>query len=334
MDRAPSINGSSSGIQLDLEKAVEMIRSSGAKRVGLQAPEGLKRALPTFAKQIEDATGAEVIISGDPCYGACDLDVALCEDVDLMLHIGHAELGVAPEKVVYIEARMPHDLIEAVKNAVSLLKAKRVCVTTTVQHVHKLDQALDVLKEHGIDCIVGKASGRVKYSGQVLGCCYNTARSEDADEYLFIGTGKFHPLGIAMATGKRVVTADPVTGEVLEIDPNPTLKRRFASITRAMDAKRFAVLVSKKPGQKRLELARQIKKMGGNCGKEMILVYLDNIEPDELLNLGIEAAVSTACPRVALDDAAKYKIPILTPPEFEILLGNRCWEDYAFDELE
>ena len=74
--------------------------------------------------------------------------------------------------------------------------------------------------------------------------------------------------------------------------------------------------------------------LGEARGLEMFLVYLDNIEPDRLLNLGAEAAVSTACPRVALDDAAKYRIPILTPPEFEVLMGVRKWEDYQFDEIE
>ena len=154
------------------------------------------------------------------------------------------------------------------------------------------------------------------------------------DEYLFIGTGQFHPLGIALATGKRVVVADPVTGEVSEIDTDPMLRRRFGAITRAGEAKRFAVLVSKKPGQKRMELARRLMLLGDARGLEMFLVYLDNIEPDRLLNLGAEAAVSTACPRVALDDAAKYRIPILTPPEFEVLLGERRWEEYEFDEIE
>lgn len=332
MDRAPSISGSS--LQLDLEKAVEAIRSSGATCVGLQAPEGLKRALPSLARQIEEATGAEVIISGDPCYGACDLDMALCKDVDLMLHLGHAELGEALEKVVFLEARMPLDISAAAENAVPMLKSKKVGVMTTIQHVHKLDQAVEALRKLGIEGLVGKASGRAKYPGQVLGCCYTTAKAADVDEYLFIGTGRFHPLGIALATGKRVITSDPVTGEVSEIDPDPMLRRRFAAITRAADAKRFAILVSKKQGQRRMDLAKQVKEMGEARGKEMILVYLDNIEPDRLLNLGVEAAVSTACPRVALDDAAKYKIPILTPPEFEILLGCRFWEDYVFDEIE
>ena len=120
----------------------------------------------------------------------------------------------------------------------------------------------------------------MKYPGQVLGCSYSAAKALDVDEYLFIGTGQFHPLGIALATGKRVVIADPVTGEVSEIDTDPMLRRRFGAITRAGEAKRFAILVSKKPGQKRMDLARRLMRLGEARGLEMFLVYLDNIEPD------------------------------------------------------
>ncbi len=338
MDRALSTDGSSlaneSGYDLDLEGAIDLIRKSAARRVGLQAPEGLKRAMPAIAKQIEDQTGAETIISGDPCYGACDVDLKLCEEVDLLLHLGHAELEGVPEKVAFLEVRMREDLKVAVEKAAPFLRSKRVGITTTIQHVHKIDQALEVLKEHGIEGVLGPAGTRVKYPGQVLGCCYSTTKALDVDEYLFIGTGRFHPLGIALGTGKRVIAADPVTGEVSDIDTDPMLRRRFGAISKAMDAKRFAVLVSKKPGQKRMDLARQIMMLGEAKGKEMILVYLDNIEPDRLLNLGVEAAVSTACPRVALDDAAKYGIPMLTPPEFEVLTGTRRWEEYEFDEIK
>ena len=274
------------------------------------------------------------MISGDPCYGACDIDMALCAEVDIMLHLGHSELDETSEKIIFLEARMSGDPKEAVEKAIPLLRSKKVGVTTTVQHVHKLDRVIDVLRGHGIEGLVGPAGGRIKHPGQVLGCCYSAARGLDLDEYFFIGTGQFHPLGIALATGKRVVTADPITGVVSEIDPDPMLRRRFGVITRAADAKRFAVLVSKKPGQKRMELARRMKDLGEARGLEMILVYLDNIEPDRLLNLGVEAAVSTACPRIALDDAAKYGIPILTPPEFEVLVGERRWEEYAFDEMK
>ena len=348
MDRARSTAGSSSstdketpcsrlldpGYDLDLDRVVELIRRSGAGSVGLQASEGLKMATPLIAKQISKLTGAEVFISGDPCYGACDVDMRLCQEVDLMLHLGHSELGEGPSNVIFLEARMRDDLRGVVQKAAAKLKSRRVGVTTTIQHIHKLEVALEVLRDEGIEGVLGPAGGRIRHPGQVLGCCYSTARGQNVEEYLFIGTGQFHPLGIALATGKRVVVADPVSGNVSEIDTDPMLRRRFGAISRAMDAGKFAVLVSKKPGQKRLELARRLKALGEARGLEMFLVYLDNIEPDRLLNLGAEAAISTACPRVALDDAAKYRIPILTPPEFEVLTGVREWEEYQFDEIE
>jgi 2-(3-amino-3-carboxypropyl)histidine synthase len=319
--------------ELDLDRAIDLIGRSGACLVGLQVPEGLKRTAQAIAKQIEEQTGTEVIISGDPCYGACDIDMDLCSEVDLMLHLGHAEIGEGPYNVIFLEARMTIDLKVAVEKAIPHLRSNKIGLATTVQHVHKLSQAIEVLKKHGIEGLVGPTGGRVKYPGQVLGCCYSTAKALDVDEFLFIGTGKFHPLGISLATGKRVVAADPVTDEVLNIDPDPMLRRRFGAVCRAADAKRFAILVSKKPGQKRMDLARRLFVLGEAKGKEMVLVYLDNIEPDRLLNLGVEVAVSTACPRIALDDAAKYRIPILTPPEFEVLVGERKWEKYGFDEM-
>jgi len=332
LDRAPWTDGSSQ-YELDLDRAIELARRKGAKRIGLQVPEGLKRAALAISSQIQEATGAEVIISGDPCYGACDLDTALCTEVDLMIHLGHAELGESPSNAIFLEVRMRSDLAEAAENAVPLLRSRRIGLATTVQHVHKLGGAADLLKEHGIVALIGPACSRAKYPGQVLGCNYCTASALDVDEYLFLGTGKFHPLGIALATGKRVIASDPITGQAEEIDTSPILRRRFGAISRAIDAKRIAVLVSKKPGQKRFDLARKIMEEGRAAGREMSLIYLDNIEPDRLVNLGIDAAVSTACPRIALDDAAKYKIPVLTPPEFEVLLGHRNWEDYAFDEI-
>lgn len=329
--RAPLI----AGYEIDLDSAVAIIRRSGVKRVGLQVPEGLKRSARDLAALINSETGVMVIVSGDPCYGACDIDLALAEQVDLLVHVGHAELcGERSDRILYLEARMPHDVRDVVRLAARELKAVRVGITTTVQHAHRLDQAVVALRDCGIDGLIAGPSGRTKYHGQVLGCSYSAARDLDVEEYLFIGTGLFHPLGIAISTGKRVIAADPVTCEVTEVDPKPLLRKRFAAIARASDAKRFAVLVSKKPGQMRMDLARRVAELGSKAGRDMMLVYLDNIEPDRLVNLGVEAAVSTACPRVALDDAAKYGIPVLTSPEFEIAMGKRAWEDYRFDEIE
>ncbi|MEA2046738.1 MAG: diphthamide biosynthesis enzyme Dph2 [Euryarchaeota archaeon] len=319
---------------LDLEGVLELIRKGSIERVGLQVPEGMKRSAPDIAREIEEETDAEVIISGDPCYGACDVDLTLCREVNLLIHIGHAEmLEGTPllDRVVYLETRMRSDPKEAVAKAVALLESDRVGVITTVQHLDRLDEVLQVLEQRGIEGMVSFGGKRTRYRGLILGCNYEAARALDVDECLFVGTGRFHPLGAALATKKRVVAADPVTRMASVIDPQPLLRRRFGAIARAADAERMAVLVSKKPGQERMDLARKMMALGNKMGKEMYLVYVENIEPDMLINLGVGAAVSTACPRVALDDAAKYNIPLLTPPEFEILLG--CRDDYVFDEI-
>ena len=41
----------------------------------------------------------------------------------------------------------------------------------------------------------------------------------------------------------------------------------------------------------------------------------------------------TACPRIAIDDSAMYKKPVITPQELEIVLGLRDWDDYLMDEI-
>lgn len=335
MGRAPSTSGSSYGLfDLNLEGAIELIKKSGARTVGVQVPEGLKRIASDLAGEIEEKTGCDVIVSGDPCYGACDLDLDLCRAADLVIHVGHSEMlydDPILDKVVYVEARMRADVREVVEGAADLLSARRVGVVTTVQHAHKISEFLEVLMGRGIEGVL-RPGGRTRYPGQVLGCNYEAARNADVDEYLFVGTGRFHPLGVALATGKRTVAADPVTGKVSVIDAAQMLKRRYGAIARAGDAERIAVIVSKKPGQRRMELARRMISLGEEHGKRMVLVYLDRMEPDALVNLGVDAAVCTACPRIALDDQAKYPVPVLTPPEFEILLGLSAG-DYVLDEI-
>ena len=54
---------------------------------------------------------------------------------------------------------------------------------------------------------------------------------------------------------------------------------------------------------------------------------------EKLRSLGFDAYVSTACPRIAVDDVAMYDKPLLTPQELEIVLGVRKWENYVFDQM-
>lgn len=319
-----------SGYEIDLERALSIIKRAGIRRVGVQLPDGLKRSASEISRILEE-TGAEVIISGDPCYGACDIDLQLCSMVDLLVHIGHSEMCERlSDRIVYLEARMPDDVKDVVERSLEFFTKDRVAVCTTVQHAHTIDSVIGIMRSHGIEAIAGAPSPRTRYRGQVLGCCYSAARV-GAEEALFIGTGMFHPVGLSIATGMRVIAADPVTGLVEEIDAHDFLRWRYGIIARAADAKSIGILISKKPGQRRCVTARRLCTLGRSKGKRMLEVYIDRIEPEGVLDLGLDAVVSTACPRIALDDARMYSVPILTPPEFEIALGLR--NDYSFDEI-
>ena len=63
----------------------------------------------------------------------------------------------------------------------------------------------------------------------------------------------------------------------------------------------------------------------------MIVAYRE-VALAEMLDLGFAVYVNTACPRLAYDDQVRFPVPMLTPPEFEILCGVRDWDDYAIDE--
>ena len=146
---------------------------------------------------------------------------------------------------------------------------------------------------------------------------------------LFVGTGVFHPLGVQLATGAHVVALDPLSGQAVEVDAGKFLRKRHALIEKARSARHIGIIVSTKPGQNRYSLGKRLLSL---CDRAY-LVFMNEVSPDELLNLGFGAYVNTACPRLAYDDQVRFPAPVLTPGEFEILCGTRRWEDYVVDEM-
>jgi len=67
---------------------------------------------------------------------------------------------------------------------------------------------------------------------------------------LYVGGGKFHPLGLAMEhPEKNVVIADPVNNVVTLADTEKFMKQRYASVHKAMDAERWGVIFCTKIGR-------------------------------------------------------------------------------------
>jgi 2-(3-amino-3-carboxypropyl)histidine synthase len=327
-----------SNYQLEILEVIKQIKDMKALNVGLQFPEGLKVHAIKVARQIEDETGAAVIISADPCYGACDVaDVDMGNSVDVLVHFGHRPLPINYEiPVIFVDARSNMDVRRSIESAMSFLKRyNRIGLVTTAQHLHLLDEIAGFLEENGKKIITQTGIGTIR--GQVLGCNFSSIKKLDADAFLYVGSGNFHALGIKLFTNKPVVIADPYLGEAREIDKfaDRILRIRSARIAKAMDAERFGIIVSSKKGQSRLELAKSIKNMLKEEGKEGYLLLLDDVSPDILLPfMDLDAFIMTACPRIAIDDSKMYKKPLLTPQELEIAIGRRKWEDYEIDEIK
>jgi len=316
---------------IDTGRIISSIKEKECKRVGLQFPEGLKRQALRIAGEIEEKTDAEVLISGNPCFGACDIDTTLAAKVDLLFHFGHSQMGVH-ENVVFIEARSNIDVIPAVKAALEQLKEDKIGVITTVQHIQRLEEVCRFLKENGKECIVAKGDLRVSYPGQVLGCNFTAARV-DCAELLYVGSGMFHPLGVAIATGKRVIAADPYLKTAVEVNPERFLRKRGGYIARSMDASVFGIIVSSKSGQDRTELAHKLRDMAVKHGKTAHILMMELVTPEQLLQFSGDAYVNTACPRITIDDAERFHVPVLTPQEFEVAVGEREWDKMKMDEM-
>jgi 2-(3-amino-3-carboxypropyl)histidine synthase len=324
--------------QFNIHQILDKIREKDARIVGLQFPEGLKVHATDLASEIEDKTGAMVLISGDPCYGACDLSDNVMEGmVDLLVHFGHTPLPIDYKvPTLFVEAHYQLDSMGILEDALEFLEGKeKIGLVTTTQHLHLLEDAAHFLEENGKEVLMKDGSGTLK--GQVLGCNFSSVQDLPVDAYLYLGSGNFHPLGIKLSTQKPVVIVDPYLNQVRDIDEftDRILRIRFARITRAKEAKKFGILISSKEGQCRWELAKDLKKMIYNGGKEAYLIFLNEINPPSLLPyMDLDAFIVTACPRIAIDDSKMYKKPLLTPQELEIVLGTRDWEDYQMDEIK
>ena len=319
---------------LELGRLKREVRASGASRVLVQLPFGLRPHALELARAIEEA-GALPIIHADPCHGACDLALCAARELGagLVAHYGHSKMLDLPggPKVAYFEARMELDVRGVVEKALELLKPYGpIGLATTVQHVHALKLASELLRAAGHEVHIGEAGGRVAYDGQVLGCDFTTVRAvrDQVDAFLVLGS-RFHALGVAIATGKPTVVANPYEGVAEDVskEARRVLARRYASIEEARAAQCFGVIIGLKPGQMRLGQALEALRLIREAGREAVLLAANEVRPEYLADFTcLDAFVNTACPRLSLEDAGAFGKPLLTFLELKVALGLMGWE--------
>ncbi|MEE9323223.1 MAG: diphthamide biosynthesis enzyme Dph2 [Candidatus Aenigmarchaeota archaeon] len=296
-------------------KVLKLIKSKKAKRVLIQVPEGLKIGVGNLIDFLEK-NGLEVMLSVEPCFGGCDLRDNEAKELgcDLLLHIGHKDLGLKTKPpVVYYEYFMDSDFVPLLRKFLKKLKFRKICLVTTIQFAKNLDSAKRFLEKNGFKIYLGK---------DILGCdVSNAKRFEGISEcYLFIGSGRFHPLGLQERTSKPVLFLDIEKRalEDLSKEKNKLEVKKEMRIQKAGGLRNFGIIISTKKGQLRLKTAENVKKTLKKRGKNVYMLVCDQLIPEKLLGLEIDVLVNTACPRIR-EDCEQFRKVILNPEDVESL---------------
>jgi len=314
------------------------LRDAAYRKIALQVPAGLTRNVQALAAQLRRETGADVAVVARACFGACDVpspDEVPGAQASVVL--GHARIpNVAlPLPTYFVEMREPGG--DAAKLAAIVDRAglpERLALVASVQHLDLVGPLAEALRATGRTVRYDEGDRRLAYAAQALGCNYSGAEraAGDVDAFLFVGTGRFHPLGLALAVDRPVHALDPLQA-LLEppIDRGALVRRRQLLVASLRDATRFAILVSSFAGQHRGGMAQALRSRAIAHGRSAEILVFGRLDPSDLVGRDVEAYVSTACPRIALDDGGLYPRPVITPPELLMALGELPIEPYRFD---
>jgi 2-(3-amino-3-carboxypropyl)histidine synthase len=316
----------------------DAVRDARPAHVVLQVPAGLVRNASDLAGALRERTGARVTLATRACFGACDFpskDEA--SRADLAVVLGHAPIPNVrlARPTFFVEMREPGgdpDRLAAMLDRAKL--PRRLGLVASVQHLDLVPTLTAALERTGRSVRVGEGDRRLAYPAQALGCNYTGAEAiaGQVDAFVFLGTGRFHPVGLAFAVDRPVWSLDPLQATLEEpIDRAALVRRRQLMVATARDARRWGILVSSFAGQDRTPTALALQERATSRGREAEILLFDRLDPRDLEGRALDAYVNTACPRIALDDAALYARPILTPPEFLMALGELPLEPYRFD---
>ena len=182
----------------------------------------------------------------------------------------------------------------------------KIGLVTTAQFVHQLNEVKRGLEKGGKTVVISPGHPN---PGQILGCDVRAAR--DADCYVYLGTGHFHPLRVAEETGKPVFMVHP-SGGIEAVSEDQLMKRakiRAARMHRFKEAKTVGVIVSTKPGQNRIGKALELRER--LRGKKQTFIFAANeIKPDCFEGYDVDAWVNTACPRITEDRFGRPMVDI------------------------
>ena len=326
---------------MDPGRVIERLKEIKAKRILLQLPDGLKPHVFDYFNEL--SKNFNVIVSSSGFYGACDTGTMdEWKNVDAVVQLGHTEIPNVNYKVPVIFEEYINedhrsfndlDLTELERN-----NYKNISLAYSIQYRQSAEELSKFLKEKGYNVSMGKHDSRLKYDGQLLGCNFSPLHDQESrnDCHIIVSTGVFHALGAQLSVEKEVFILDmsePFRLRSMKSEAERHIRRRYANMARALEAEKFVVVVDTKVGQYRMKLAEKMIKEIHDMGKSAVLAYSNESSPVEFENMMADCLIFTGCPRVATDDFDRYKSPILTAQEFNMIFKKKGNGKYIMDEI-
>ncbi|CAA6673312.1 unnamed protein product [Spirodela intermedia] len=289
-----------SNYNFEVHKCVHRVRSSSARRVALQFPDGLLMYSLPLADILRSFAGAdEVVVLAEPTYGACCIDdlAAAALSVDLLIHYGHSCL--VPVSFSKVDVAR---LVEVVRS--NFEPSTRLVLAGTVQFNSAVHSArVSLLEEHGYQVLVPQA--KPLSAGEVLGCTAPTVGRSNggAEALVFVADGRFHLEAFMIANPEiKAFRYDPYLG----FFPGRVRSRGDEGGEEAGDYG-----------------GPEGEEMGRGEGMDYTVVLMSELSPAriELFGDSVDAWVQIACPRLSIDWGEAFKKPLLTTFELEIAMG-------------
>ncbi|RYP37179.1 hypothetical protein DL768_010896 [Monosporascus sp. mg162] len=317
----------------EIHKTIHRIRSSGAKKVALQMPEGLL----LFATTISDiltqfCPGIETLIMGDVTYGACCIDdyTARALGCDLLVHYAHSCLipvDVTKIKVLYVFVDISIDtshLLATLERNFAI--PKTIAMVGTIQFNATIHGVRSTLEKAGFNVLIPQISPLSK--GEILGCTSpRLPDSEKVDLILYLGDGRFHLESImihnpAIPAYRYDPYSRKLTRETYGHEEMQSLRRD--AIRTAKGAKKWGLILGSLGRQGNPHTMALIEGKLKQMGTPWVNLLLSEIFPGKLAMMNdVECWVQVACPRLSIDWGYAFPRPLLTPYEALVALEER-----------
>ncbi|MBR9692767.1 hypothetical protein GOV07_02425 [Candidatus Woesearchaeota archaeon] len=201
------------------------------------------------------------------------------------------------------EVVLPQELIKKLP--------KKIVLFTTIQYHNQIDEWKKVLEKKGKQVHMFKPKHAVA-DGHLLGCGIEKW-DVDADAFLYVGDGLFHPKALVINNELPVYCYDPKR-EHFEImkdaDIELAKKKQKAAMSTFLMKQKIGVLITTKYGQQRLQMSMQLKEKYPD--KDFYFLLFDTLDWNSLEDFPfLECFINTMCPRIGLDDTNKLSKPVL-----------------------